>query len=277
MNKIGIVCDSTSYLDNEYIVDKDITIVNLSIIVDGEAYTDGVDIDNSKLFEYIDNGKSVTTSQPAPENFLDAFNKMGEKYSKIICFTLSSGLSGTYNSACIAKSLYEGNAEIEIVDTKTSGMGIRACIDEFLIIKDAVFASAVNKLRKIIDNSKTLLTIDDLQTLVKTGRMKKSQAIIGNIMVIKPLLELDENGKVQIFSKIRTQKILLYKICELAKEANAKKVYISFVGSKDVLSKTVDTMKDRLQGIELVPCGEIGPVLSLHLGRGGIGVFYKKH
>ncbi len=275
-NKIGIICDSTSYFTNEFNEEHDIYIVDLSVIVDGKSYLDLKEINNEQLFSYMDAGKKVTTSQPTPESFLNAMQIMGEKYSEVVCFTVSSGLSGTYNSALLAKSMYEGNASIEVIDTLTSGMGIKACVDKLISIKDQSFDVVTNKIREYVKNSKTYLTIDDLQTLVNHGRMKASQAMIGNLLKIKPLLTLDKEGKVEVLKRIRTHKKLLMEIAELTLDKGVEKIYITYVGKKEYATQLVEQIKNRIDTVEIELCKEIGPVLSVPLGKGGLGIYLLK-
>ncbi len=275
-NKIGIICDSTSYFTNEFSKKHDIYIVDLSVIVDGKSYLDLKEINNEQLFEYMDAGKKVTTSQPTPESFLEAMNIMSEKYSKIICFTVSSGLSGTYNSAVLAKDMYEGSATIEVIDTLTSGMGIKACVDKLHSLANLSFDVVTTKLKNYVKSSTTFLTIDDLQTLVNHGRMKASQAMIGNLLKIKPLLTLDDEGKVQVFKRIRTHKKLLLEIAELSLDKSVEKIYVTYVGKKEYATQLINQIKDKMDSVEIELCKEVGPVLSVPLGKGGIGIYLLK-
>lgn len=275
-NRVGIICDSTAYLEQDYVDKYDIHVVNLTVIIDGKSYEDIVDIDNKLLFELMDKKLAVTTSQPAPEEFLNAYKEVSKKYDKIICLTVSSGLSGTYNSASIARDMFEGDAEIEVVDTLTSGMGIRACIEEILDSKETVFSKLANYMQRFVKGSTTYLTIDDLQTLVKTGRMKMTQALIGNALKVKPLLKLNEKGSVMVYQKIRTTKKLALRLGELINEAGIEKVYVSYVGNKEAFDNTMKILKEKIGDVELIICSEVGPVLSTHLGRGGLGLFIKQ-
>lgn len=276
-SEIGIICDSTAYLEDEYIKQHDINVVNLSVIIDGKSYEDMVDIDNNLLFSLMDKKLSVTTSQPAPEKFLSMYNEVSKKYKKIICLTVSSGLSGTFNSANLAKDMFEGDTEIEVIDTLTSGMGIRACIERIHEATETKFSTLTNNIKAFVKSSTTYLTIDDLQTLVKTGRMKMTQAVIGNALRVKPLLTLDEKGKVIVFDRIRTTKKLMLKLASLINESNTDRVYISYVGSKEFYESSIKLLKEKIGNVELVVCNEVGPVLSTHLGRGGLGLFIRKN
>lgn len=275
-NKVGIITDSTSYFTKEFNKDNDIYIVNLNVIVDGKSYVDLEEINNEQLFEYADAGKKISTSQPTPDAFLNAMNEMSKNYDEILCFTLSSGLSGTYNSANIAKDMYEGNAKIEVFDTKTSGMGIRACVDKVMELKEQSFDVLVGKMHNFIKSGVTYLTIDDLQTLVNHGRMKASQAMIGNMLRVKPLLTLDEEGKVTVFKKIRTHKKLIGAISNIVSDAGVKKVYVTYIGKKEYALDLFNCLKENIKSIDIVMCSEVGPVLSVPLGRGGLGVFFSK-
>lgn len=272
-NKIGIICDSTSYLPEEYRNENDIYIVDLNVIVDSESFVDNKEISNEEMFQMIDQGKKVGTSQPSPESFLNAMNIMSEKYEEIICFTMSSKLSGTFNSANIAKDMYEGSANIEVIDTKTSAMGIKACVDKVLSLKESSVGVVASKMNKFVSTSKTYLTIDDLQTLVNHGRMKASQAMVGNLLRIKPLLMLDEDGSIEVHKKIRTHKKLISYLSDLVVDSGTSKVYITYVGTKEYAVDLFNDIKKKASNVEIDLCNEIGPVLAVSLGRGGIGIY----
>src|SRR5690606_25782340 len=107
--KVKLLVDSTFNLSKEYIEENNIEVIPLNVIIDGKAYLDQIEINIDDVMIAVEEGKKVTTSQPTPHSFITYFSKIKEQgYSDIICMTLSSTLSGTYQAANIAKSEVDG-------------------------------------------------------------------------------------------------------------------------------------------------------------------------
>lgn len=277
MTKIGIITDSVGMLSNEFKEKHDVTCVPLSVIIDDDTFIDGVTIDNKLLFGKLDEGKMASTSQPTPNAFLDAYNKLSSEYDEILVILISSKLSGTYQSALIARDLYEGNANIAIIDSLNGAMG------EEILIKLAVDMHNNGKnineieieLNSIKHNVELYVTIDDLTSLVRGGRLSKTQATIGNLLNVKPLLKL-KNGKLVFSDKIRTKKKVYKKMIEsLINSIKGKENVIVRIGYTDSLSNAIE-LKEMIEevnhDIDVEISGVIGPVLSVHVGTGGLGL-----
>ncbi len=276
MSSIGIITVSSAYLSETKLKENNIGVVDLNIVYDDKSVKE-TELLNNELFTLIDSGVLVKTSQPSPAQYLEVIESIAHLYDKIIIVVISKELSGAYNSALIASELYEGDLEISVIDSKTAALGTEYVIDEILedVEKGVSFENILSSAREFTSKLKTFLVIDDLSILVQSGRLKISQLVIGNLLKIKPLLKLN-SGKIEIFKKIRTQKKVYDKIVELIYNDNlenkVRKVYITYAIKKEYALSLKKSILEKISDVEVIICEPIGPVLSVHLGRGGIGV-----
>ena len=117
-NKIGVVVDSTFKMNASFIQEKDIRVVYLDILVGDKTYKDG-ELTNDEIYAFMDKNIKVTTSQPAPNRFMNAYQSLlDDGYEHVICLTVSESLSGTFNSANLAKGMLEDPSKVTVFDTK---------------------------------------------------------------------------------------------------------------------------------------------------------------
>jgi DegV family protein with EDD domain len=141
--------------------------------------------------------KKVTTSQPAPEAFAQRYRALKEKgFDSVLVMTISAALSGTYQSAVMAADLVEG-IEVEVIDTKSSSMigDLVMYQIEQRLAKQLPLKQLAQEVREEVASMRSILTINNLDTLYKTGRLTRSQAFIGNALQVKPMIVTDANGK----------------------------------------------------------------------------------
>ncbi|XMB66754.1 DegV family protein [Mycoplasmatota bacterium zrk1] len=278
MSKIGIVVDSTFCLNKELLDYLEMEVVSLNIIIENRIYTDGVDISCEDIFDALDDHKKVTTSQPTPEAFLEAFNKLLEKgINNIICFTVSSGISGTYQSANIACEMAK-DANIKVIDSRTSAMGGELLLEE---LKDLMHENSdYNVISTIMEEKanklNTIFTIDNFEAILKSGRVSKTKAIIGTIMRVKPIMELDRVGKIFIAGKVRsTKRVFEFIINRIERTISLKEllhIRISYISTKVNALKLKSRLEEKFKNARVFISREITPVLGVHLGRGGLGL-----
>lgn len=273
-----IICDSAAGLTKEFIKEHDIEVARLHVIMGSENHYDG-EVSLDAVFKAQDEGKTVTTSQPTPQEFLNCIEKQIAKGAKeIVIFSISKGLSGTLQSATIAAGLVEDKSvKVAVVNTGSASVGAFSVIYEGarILNEDASFETYIKRCEDLYRNNTTILTIENLNTLVKTGRISKLSAMVGNLIKIKPALEMI-NDKVEVTKKFRGKdKIMEYMIeCVTEKAAKAKSVlnvvvaHVQEVKTAEMLQEVLGAIKN----VKVIMAGEIGPVLSVHLGRGGFGV-----
>lgn len=213
MEKIKIITDSTLDLPKELIREKNIEVLPLLINFGEESYLDGVEITTKEMIDKINStGVLPTTAQVTPNRFEETFKKYLDEGYKIVVLTLSSDMSGTYQSACIAKDMLESD-DIVVIDSRnvTSGLGLlalKACQfrDKGLGIKEIE-----EEILKAIPKVKSSLNFESLENLVRGGRLSKTAGTIGSVLGLRLILEV-KDGKMSVKDKVRGSKKALKKL-----------------------------------------------------------------
>ena len=213
MEKIKIITDSTLVLPVELIREKNIEVLPLLINFGEESYLDGVEITTKEMIDKINaTGILPTTAQVTPNRFEETFKKYLDEGYKIVALTLSSDMSGTYQSACIAKDMLESD-DIVVIDSRnvTSGLGLlvlKACElrDKGLGIKEIE-----EEILKAIPKVKSSLNFESLENLVRGGRLSKTAGTIGSVLGLRLILEV-KDGKMSVKDKVRGSKKALKKL-----------------------------------------------------------------
>jgi len=275
MGKIKIITDSTADLPLHIIERYDLGIVPLLVSFGEETYKDGIDINLPMLLQKMDGTSEFPrTAQVNPQRFLECYKKYLDQGYKIVSIHISSKMSGTYQSACVAKEMLETN-DIVVIDSLnvTSGLGL-------LVIKAAKLKEAgleINKISeeitKLIPHVKSSIVFNSLDNLVKGGRLSKTAGIIGNILGIKPILSV-ENGELVVTDKVRGNKKAIRTIWDNLDSKGIKEgeeSIIVYIESKDIQ----DTLRKYLteKGTSFIEC-EVGCAVGVHSGSNACGVFF---
>ncbi|MDY0075248.1 MAG: DegV family protein [Acholeplasmataceae bacterium] len=273
--KVGLVVDSTFGLNKAFVKEHHITVVPLQVLIDDKEYTDGL-INPDVVVSALQQGKLVKTSQPTPEQFIKAYKEQLEMFSEVICLTLSKTLSGTINSATLAQTIFS-DPNVHVVDSETTINGGLYLVEELVkFLNDNKSASeGLNYLEELKDKGSLIFTVDNLQTLVRNGRIGKVQAFIGNVLKIKPILRF-RRGVLELEHKVRSFKnVILYLTEEVKKMMNFGKVtvYIAFV-DRSIEAKELEHELFQLgDQVSIKISGVISPVVSAHVGLGGLGIY----
>ncbi|NLT94092.1 MAG: DegV family protein [Clostridia bacterium] len=271
--QVQVVTDSSCDLPKELINKYNIQVVPLSIHFNEEEYIDQVEIDNETFYKKLAQGGELPkTSRPNPLAFAEAFRKAGEK-GPVICITLSSGLSGTYESAVIAKEMVD--CRVEVIDSLNASIGIglqviKACrlAEEGLSIEEIC-----EEIIKYRCQMNTLFTVDTLENIVKGGRLSSWEGAIGQVLNIKPILYNLPEGVIGTLEKVRGRKRSLKRIIQLAQETGKDfsqlTMGITHAKAGEDLEQMVQDIREVLKPKELI-VSELGPVIGSHTGFGTI-------
>ncbi len=274
---VKIITDSTSDIPLEDQKALGIDIVSLSVIFGDEKFADGVDLKKDKFYEML--GKSTvlpSTSQVNPDGFFDFFKNYTESGDEVVVIVISSKLSGTYQSAVIAKEMV-GSDKIHIVDSKNTTFGLALLVNEAIKLRDSG-ASASDIYSRIIDlkdKIKLFGVVDTLKYLKMGGRLSSSAAVIGSALNIKPIISV-VNGKVESVAKARGQKAAFAWILDkVKKERPSKEFPLSFghANAPDRMKEFIDYVSNAIDFKESIVC-EIGGVIGTHTGPGCLGIAY---
>jgi DegV family protein with EDD domain len=274
--KVGIIVDSTFGLDAQYIKENNIGIAALNVTIGETEYIDG-QLDPTLVVEALQKSIKVKTSQPSPDLFIEAYKKQLSMYSEVICLTLSKSLSGTFNSASLAQTILEDD-RITVIDTESTicGSGYLAeKLLEYLNEGHSAREGAVY-LETLKDQGSLVFTVDNLKTLFDSGRLSRLQATIGNILRIKPILRF-KRGVLGVEHKVRGfQKAMKYLVDEAKNMLDLGKdviIRIAYVDRKVEAKEVQHEMFQLGEHISVKITGIISPVVSAHVGLGGLGIY----
>lgn len=274
MEKIKVMTVSTADLPEAVVKKYDIEVLPLIVNVEDKSYLDGVDINTTKLLDIMDkDGIFPTTTQVNPQRHYECFKKYLEEGYKIIMISMSSKMSGTYQSACIAKDMLE-TENIAVIDSLnvTSGLGVLVLKACRLKEEGKSFEEIVEQTLKTIPHVKSSIVFDRLDNLIKGGRLSKTAGTIGNILGIKLMLTV-RDGEMVVDAKVRGTKKAAKCILNYVSETGISKKETSIllhIGENEVLKTLQDTYKDSSEFIEC----EAGCVVGTHAGSGACGIFF---
>ena len=279
MEKIAIVMDSTAYLPDELTKELNIRTVYLNIVIDGNSYKEVIDMPLDKYYDYLKdpNNSFPTTSQPAIGEVVSCLEKLKEEgYTDVIAIALSSGISGTFSSYSVADLMVDGinvypfDSEVACHPEGYYAIKAAGLIKEGKSSKEII--ATLDEMKKV---SKAYFMADDLSHLQRSGRLNGAQAIVGNLLQVKPLLHFEDKVIVP-FQKIRTYKKVVLRIYELFDEFYRQhkdeniSVCILHVDALEKAEEIKNYMKEVYPNVN-VEIDAITPVVSTHLGIGAIG------
>lgn len=278
MNRVRIVTDSTADLPRDLVEEYQITVVPLKVIFSGEeALRDGVDILPEEFFRrQLEKREMSSTSQPTPAEFATVYSELAAGGHSIISIHISSVMSGTVQSARMAREMLP-EADIEVVDSKLVSMGLG------LVVLEAARAAAEGKSReeilglveKNLAQTKVYFVIDTLEYLARGGRIGKAQAFLGTILNIKPLLYL-KDGTIHPYEKVRGKARAIERLVQVVEEtAGGQKIKCSIVhgANPDDMEQLRQKIISRLNcGVPVV--SKLGAVVGTHTGPGVVGVVF---
>ena len=285
MNKDFIILtDSASDLDLNYLRDNDVRLVKLGYSINNEDFEDenGKELEVQEFYKLLKEGAMPKTSQVNVGVAREHFEKYLKEKKDILVVAFSSGLSGTYNSYCIAAN--ELNEEYEnkvyVVDSLCASLGQGLFLD--YIIKFANNDKSIIETRDYADELKLKIrhefTVDDLFHLKRGGRVSATTAIVGSLIGIKPILHVDDNGKLIAIDKVRGRKASLKQLAKYFNENNDisdnEPVFISHADAIEDANYLKDLILEIKPNIE-VYINYIGPVIGAHAGQGTIALFYR--
>lgn len=271
--RIKIITDSTCYISKEDAEKNDITVVPLKYIFDDVTYEEGYAGEFDEYFIKLrDTELFPTTSQPSTGELLIAFEEALKEYDKVIGIFLSSKLSGTYNNAVLVKEMLE-NENIAIIDSNASVASLRFMVEDASnMAKNGVeFEEIVKHIEKKKEEIQVYLTTESLEYLSRGGRLSTLEYKVGNVLKIKPIVELRE-GQLNLIDKVRGRKKAINKIIGFVDD-NVKDIRICHILNHEEALVLKDKLEKEFPNSK-VSIEEIGPVIGSHLGPETIGICF---
>ncbi len=274
--KIHLVTDSGSDLSNEFPQKNNIDIVPLMVTFGDESFADGVDINADQFYDKMASSDHLPkTSLPSPQTFANVFNKFDENDS-ILCITISSAISGTYQSAMIAKEMVK--SKIEIIDSLNVSMGTGLLVmkAQELIQSGLSLEDIKKEILEIRNTMKSFVAIDNLENVIKGGRISNWKGSIAKVMQIKPILKISPDGTLNVADNCRGRKRQLKRLLELIQETgkDVSKSTISILHAK-APSQDVTYLQEKIKELfnpKEIVIGQLGPTMGSHGGFGAIAI-----
>lgn len=278
--KLAVVTDSTAYLSQEEIDKYDIKVVPIPVIIDGVTYREGIDITTEEFYDKLmTSSEFPTTSQPALGTWLSLIDSLKEAgYEGAIIINLASTISGTVNTVASLNDMVDG-FDVYGYDSK-----ITVRLMGHLVMKAAEMAQAghdITEIIAILDKLSATIDecfiVDDLQNLVRGGRLSNASAFIGTMLKIKPLLTFDnETNHIVPFEKVRSMKKAMQRAETLFAEAKSQADYplraIVIQGNDEVTGKAWHDKLQKKYPDMRIEYSYIGPVIGAHLGKGALAL-----
>lgn len=284
MSKLQIVTDSACDLTQEVIQSLGIEIVPLPVTFGDTTYRDMVEISREKFYDMlIASERLPSTSQATPQDYIDVIRRSLSYADEVIILTLSSGLSGTYESAELAMGMLEEEerSRVTVYDTKAASIG-----QGLLVIEAANRAKSgesrediVKALEHFTSRLASVFTLNTLEYLEKGGRIGKVQAMMGTVLNVKPILQLDEAGKIAQKEKIRGRSQALARLIDImaedGRQLERQVVGICHARALTEAEKMAEEFRRRFL-VQDVVIGEMSGTIGTHVGPGCIAIFYQR-
>lgn len=283
-----IVTDSTCELTADLVKQLDIHILPVIVTLGDKQFLDNVDITSKQVFEDMKKGEIYKTSQIPLNTYIDVFSHYAKENIPVINVVMSSGISSSYETSVIAVNMVKEEYKDAIIYTVDS----KCCSVEMGIAVKYMAMAAQNgksyeEILKVLEFCKTntgvLFTVSDLKYLSRGGRLSKASAFIGNVLNIKPILSVTEDGRLEVIDKVRSSKKVFQYIVDKVRsdipkeELEKAEMIISYadneeiaIGMKQEIVNSVGMEKDKIS------LQDIGPCIGVHTGPDSLYVFYLK-
>ncbi len=278
MSKVAILTDSSAYLPKSFCEELEIGVVPLSVNFEGNTYLDGVDISATDLYTRLLTANTIpTTSQATVQQFVDAFRELRKQGKEIFYMGISSGISGTMESAYQAVKEFPGEP-IEVMDTRLVSMALSFMV---LTVARAAKAGATLAECKALAEATypkigVYFTVDTLTYLHKGGRINSAKRLLGSALNLKPLMEIRE-GKIELVESVISRKKAIARMLQLVEKqvGDVKPVRISVFhalceGEALTLKTTAEELLHPVESI----LSEVSPVVGSHTGPGTLSIAF---
>ena len=280
MKKIAVVADSNSGYTPEEAKAAGVHFIPMPFYIDEKEYFEGVNLSHEEFFDFLAKDADVRTSQPSPGSMLSLWDELLESYDEIIYLPMSSGLSGTCQTATMLAQDYDGR--VYVVDNQRISVPLKHCVQDALIM--AEMGKSAKEIKDYLERTKfdsvVYITVNTLKYLKKGGRVTPAAAALGTLLKIKPVLQI-RGEKLDSYAKARTmnqaKKLMidaLRKDIDELFDGNLSEVHLDIAHTKN--DAAAQEMKTLLE--EAFPgCGEItiDPLslsISCHIGEGALGI-----
>lgn len=277
--KLAVITDSSAYLSAETLQREDLFVLDIPVNIDGEEYVEGINLTAEEFYQKMAQASELPkTSQPSIAKLDEILTSLKEQgYTHALGLFLSSGISGFYQNIQYMIDEYEG-LTIAFPDTLITSAPLGIMVESVFNWRDQGddFASIQDKLAIQISRTSAFIMVDDLDHLVKGGRLSNGAAILGNLLSIKPILYFNDQGVIEVYEKVRTEKKATKRLIEIIKETTASDQYRVIVIHGNAPEKAEELRQHLLEsGVGTdISLATFGSVIGTHLGSGSIALGY---
>jgi DegV family protein with EDD domain len=269
---VKIVTDSTADLPPQLAKELGISVVPVYVRFGEEVYLDRVDISEDEFYQRLQKTKvHPSTVQPGPQDFLDVYRKLLKEADSIVSIHISAKLSGTYNSAMMAKDMLDTKCPVTVVDSHmvTMGLGLPVILAANMANAGESADKIVKEVKRAIPKIRLLCLLDTLEYLQKGGRIGKAKALLGSILNVKPMITI-KDGEVVPAGQVRIRAKGIDKLFELGQSAKKIQdlavVHSTTLDEAQSLAERLGSVFDRKQ----IKIARVGPALGVHTGPGAL-------
>lgn len=277
--KLAVITDSSAFLQAETLRKEDLFVLDIPVNIDGQEYVEGVNLTAQEFYEKMARSSELPkTSQPSIAKLDEILSSLKEKgYTHVLGLFLSSGISGFHQNIQYMTDEFEG-LTISFPDTRITSAPLGFMVESVFqwIELGNDFETILAKLTEQIENTSAFIMVDDLNHLVKGGRLSNGAAILGNLLSIKPILYFNDQGVIEVYEKVRTEKKATKRLVEIVKEETSNGNYQIMVIHGNASQKAADLRQLLLDsGVATdVVIATFGSVIGTHLGEGSIALAY---
>jgi DegV family protein with EDD domain len=271
--RVGIVTDSTADLPGDVVLKRSVSVVPLTVSLDGHDYLDGVDISAAEFYSKLQasNGQA-TTSQPSPASFAECYARLLVEHEAVVSIHISSALSGTVAAAQQGAALVDAG-RVHVVDSGLVSMPLGLMVLAAARMAEAgrgpaEISTTLDGLRAA---TQVYFMVGTLEHLRRGGRIGRASALLGSVLQVKPVLTIAD-GQVTPLERVRTQERALARVVELARAADQGQGICAIVGhaaAQSQAERIAAGLEDVCESLLIQP---LGPVVGAHAGPGTVGV-----
>lgn len=282
MSKIAIVTDSNSGISQEKAKEMGVYVLPMPFIIDGKEYLDGINLFPKEFYEYLEKDAEVSTSQPSPESVMKLWDELLKEYDEIVHIPMSSGLSGSCQTAKMLAEDYDGKVEV-VNNQRISVTQVHSVMDAINLVKAGKSAAEI---RKILEDeglqASIYITLTTLKYLKKGGRITPAAAALGTMLRLKPVLQI-QGEKLDAFSKVRTmsaaKRVMMDAIrSDLEKRFDGCKMRlaIAHTNNEEAALELKKEIEAEFPGYPEIIVNELSLSVACHIGDGALAVACSK-
>lgn len=286
MSKVGILADSNSAITVELSKEMGVEVLPMPFYIDGEMYLEGITLTQEEFYKRLEENADISTSQPSPGEITDKWDEMLKTYDEIVFIPMSSGLSGTCQTAAMLAADYNG--KVCVVNNQRISVTQRQSVADAKAMADKGYSAA--RIKDILEREKMessiYITLETLKYLKKGGRITPAAAAIGTILNLKPVLQI-QGEKLDAFTKTRGKNLARKAMIKAMKDDFEKrfstaaaegKMYleIAYSGNREEAEDWKKEVEENFPGYDIV-MDPLSLSVACHIGPGSLAIACSKY